>query len=125
SIRVIKANRNRPFFLYLAHWGTHTPLQATREDYAAVWNIKPHRLRVYAAMIRALDRSVGRIMAALEDEGLALKALLDAHEASARKPLYPYLAELPVAIEKRSRSAFRRATSIYTGLTRRSKTRWS
>ncbi|MFK8041165.1 sulfatase-like hydrolase/transferase, partial [Congregibacter sp.] len=36
-----------------------------------VGDIKPHRLRVYAAMIRALDRSVGRINAALEEEGLA------------------------------------------------------
>ncbi len=71
SIEMIKANRNRPFFLYLAHWGTHTPLQATREDYEAVGDIKPHRLRVYAAMIRALDRSVGRIMATLEEQGLA------------------------------------------------------
>jgi uncharacterized sulfatase len=71
SIEVIRANRNRPFFLYLAHWGTHTPLQATREDYEAVGDIQPHRLRVYAAMIRALDRSVGRIMATLEEEGLA------------------------------------------------------
>ena len=70
SIKVIKANRNRPFFLYLAHWGIHTPLQATRADYEAVGDIQPHRLRVYAAMTRALDRSVGRIMAALEEEGL-------------------------------------------------------
>ena len=71
SIEVIRANRHRPFFLYLAHWGPHTPLQATREDYEAVGDIQPHRLRVYAAMIRALDRSVGRINAALEEEGLA------------------------------------------------------
>ena len=71
SIKVIKANRNRPFFLYLAHWGIHTPLQATRTDYEAVGDIQPHRLRVYAAMTRALDRSVGRVMAALEEEGLA------------------------------------------------------
>ncbi|MFK7899080.1 MAG: sulfatase [Myxococcota bacterium] len=71
SINVIKANRNRPFFLYLAHWGPHTPLQATREDYEAVGEIKPHRERVYAAMIRAVDRSVGRIMDTLEAEGLA------------------------------------------------------
>ncbi|MEP5566561.1 MAG: sulfatase-like hydrolase/transferase [Halioglobus sp.] len=71
SIRVIKANKNRPFFLYLAHWGTHTPLQATREDYEAVGDIKPHRKRVYAAMVRALDRSVERIMETLESEGLA------------------------------------------------------
>ena len=71
SVKVIKSNRNRPFFLYLAHWGIHTPLQATRADYEAVGDIKPHRLRVYAAMTRALDRSVGRVMAALEEEGLA------------------------------------------------------
>jgi arylsulfatase A-like enzyme len=71
SIKIIKANRNRPFFLYLAHWGVHTPLQATREDYEAAGNIQPHRLRVYAAMIRAIDRSVGRINAALEAEGMA------------------------------------------------------
>ncbi len=76
SIKVIEANRNRPFFLYLAHWGTHTPLQATREDYDAVGDIRPHRLRVYAAMIRALDRSVGRIMAALEEQGLAENTLV-------------------------------------------------
>ncbi len=71
SIKIIEANQNRPFFLYLAHWGVHTPLQATREDYEAVGNIQPHRLRVYAAMIRALDRSVGRINDALEKAGLA------------------------------------------------------
>ena len=71
SVKVIKANRNRSFFLYLAHWGIHTPLQATRADYEAVGDIKPHRLRVYAAMTRALDRSVGRVIAALEEEGLA------------------------------------------------------
>ncbi|WP_373489093.1 sulfatase [Blastomonas sp.] len=70
AIKVIEANRNRPFFLYLAHWNVHTPLQATRADYEAVGDITPHRLRVYAAMVRALDRSVGRIMTALKDQGL-------------------------------------------------------
>lgn len=76
SLKVIDANRNRPFFLYLAHWGVHSPLQATREDYEAVGDIGPHRLRVYAAMVRALDRSVGRIMAKLEAEGLAENTLV-------------------------------------------------
>lgn len=71
SIEIIRANKHRPFFLYLAHWGVHTPLQATREDYEAVGDIQPHRLRVYAAMIRALDRSVGRINTALEEAGIA------------------------------------------------------
>lgn len=71
AVKVIDANQHRPFFLYLAHWGVHTPLQATREDYEAVGDIKPHRLRVYAAMIRALDRSVGKVVEALEQRGLA------------------------------------------------------
>lgn len=71
ALRAIQANRNRPFFLYLGHWAPHTPLQATRADYEAVGDIQPHRLRVYAAMIRALDRSVGEILDRLDEEGLA------------------------------------------------------
>jgi arylsulfatase A-like enzyme len=76
SLEVIERNRHRPFFLYLAHWAVHTPLQATRADYEAVGDIEPHRLRVYAAMVRALDRSVGKIMQKLEIEGLADNTLL-------------------------------------------------
>ena len=76
SINVIKANKNRPFFLYLAHWGPHTPLQAIREDYDAVGDIQPHRKRVYAAMIRAIDRSVGRVLDTLDQEGLADNTLV-------------------------------------------------
>jgi uncharacterized sulfatase len=71
TLKVIEANRNRPFFLKLAHWGVHTPLQATRADYEAVGDLEPERLRVYAAMVRSLDRSVGRILDALEAQGLA------------------------------------------------------
>lgn len=71
SLKVIEANKNRPFFLYLAHWGPHTPLQATRADYEAVGDLQPERMRVYAAMIHALDRSVGRVMDKLEAEGIA------------------------------------------------------
>ncbi|WP_240330853.1 sulfatase-like hydrolase/transferase [Sphingorhabdus sp. Alg239-R122] len=71
ALEAIEANRNRPFFLYMGHWAPHTPLQATREDYEAVGDIKPHRLRVYAAMIRALDRSVGQVLDKLEEQGLA------------------------------------------------------
>lgn len=76
SLKVIEANKNRPFFLYLAHWGVHTPLQATKEDYEAVGDIKPHRLRVYAAMVRSLDRSVRRIEEKLKQEGLAENTMI-------------------------------------------------
>lgn len=70
AVEVIEANKDRPFFLYLAHWAPHTPLQATRADYDALSHIENHRLRVYAAMIRALDRGVGRVLQALRDNGL-------------------------------------------------------
>ncbi len=76
SIKVIEANKHQPFFLYLAHWGVHTPLQATKADYDAVGDLKPHRLRVYAAMVRALDRSVRRIEEKLAAEGLAENTLI-------------------------------------------------
>lgn len=70
AVKVIEANKDRPFFLYLAHWAPHTPLQASREDYEALSDIELHRERVYAAMIRSLDRGVGRVMDALKANGL-------------------------------------------------------
>lgn len=76
ALRVIEANRNRHFFLYLAHWGPHNPLQATREDYEALGHIKSHRMRVYAAMIRSLDRSVGRVVQKLEEEALSENTII-------------------------------------------------
>jgi uncharacterized sulfatase len=76
AIKVIRENRNRPFFLNVAHWGVHTPLQATKEDFEAVGPMEPRRLQVYAAMVRSIDRSVGRIMEALEAEGLAQNTII-------------------------------------------------
>jgi arylsulfatase A-like enzyme len=66
----IKANRNRPFFMYLAYNAPHTPLQALKSDYDALPQIKDHRERVYAAMIRSLDRGVGKVLAELKAQGL-------------------------------------------------------
>lgn len=69
--KAIEANANRPFFLYLAHWGPHNPVQAKRADYEAVGDIQPHNKRVYAAMLRSIDRSIERVMAKLEEQGIA------------------------------------------------------
>jgi uncharacterized sulfatase len=76
AVKAIEANRHRPFFINLAHWGVHTPLQALVDDYDALAGIDDHRTRVYAAMIRALDRSVGRVLQALADNGLADNTLV-------------------------------------------------
>jgi len=70
AVRAIEANRNRPFFMYLAFNAPHTPLQALKSDYDALPQIKDHRLRVYAAMIRSLDRNVGKVVEALKANGL-------------------------------------------------------
>ncbi|TXH86514.1 MAG: sulfatase [Rhodoferax sp.] len=76
AIQVIENNKNRPFFLYLAHWGVHTPLQASKADYDALAHITDHRRRVYLAMIRSIDRSVGRVMEALRKNGLDQNTLV-------------------------------------------------
>jgi arylsulfatase A-like enzyme len=76
AVATIDANRNRPFFLYLAYNAPHTPLQASKADYDALPQIADHRTRVYAAMIRALDRGVGRVMAALKAKGLDRNTLV-------------------------------------------------
>lgn len=70
AIKVIETNRNQPFFLYLAHWAPHSPLQALKSDYDALADIEDHTLRTYAAMIKALDRGVGEVLQALEQYGL-------------------------------------------------------
>lgn len=76
AVKAIEANRNRPFFLYLAHWAVHNPLQAAREDFETLVHIEDKTLRVYAAMIQALDRSVGRVLEALDEHGLTENTLV-------------------------------------------------
>lgn len=76
AITVIDNNKNRPFFLYLAYNAPHTPLQSTKEDYEALSHIKDHTMRVYAAMIRSLDRNIGRILSELKNKGLSENTLI-------------------------------------------------
>ena len=70
ALKAIDANKQNPFFMYLAYNAPHTPLQATREDYDALPHIADHTTRVYAAMIRSLDRNIGRVLQHLKDQGL-------------------------------------------------------
>ena len=70
AMTAIEANRNRPFFMYLAFNAPHTPLQATRADYDRLPQIKDHKTRVYGAMIAQLDRRIGDVMAKLKEQGI-------------------------------------------------------
>jgi arylsulfatase A-like enzyme len=76
AARAIEANRNRPFFMYLAFNAPHTPLQALRSDYDALPGVTNHTERVYGAMMLALDRAVGRVLDALAANGLAENTLV-------------------------------------------------
>lgn len=76
AVKAIEANRNRPFFLYLAFNAPHTPLQALKSDYDALSGIEDHTLRVYGAMVRALDRAVGHVLGALRAQGLENNTLV-------------------------------------------------
>ena len=74
AIKIINGFKDEPFFLYFAYYNVHTPLQAKADvikEYKA--RIKPgmqHRNPTYAAMVEAVDDSVGRITTELQRLGL-------------------------------------------------------
>ena len=76
AIEVIEKNKNRPFFLYLGHWAIHNPLQSLKSDYDLHSHSGNHTLSVYSGMIEALDRSVGKIVKTLEENGLSDNTLI-------------------------------------------------
>jgi len=71
ALEFIEKNRNRPFFLYLAHAMPHKPLAASEEFYTPE---TPGDL--YADVIRELDYSVGRVLARLKELGLEENTLV-------------------------------------------------
>lgn len=70
AVKVIEKNKHQPFFLYLAYWAVHTPLQALKSDYEKLNFIDDHVERVQASMVLAVDRGVGKIRKALKDHGI-------------------------------------------------------
>lgn len=76
-----KGVSQKPFFLYLCHFALHTPLKAPEETKQHFAN-KPqkgtlgHRNVTYAAMIKHIDDSVGRIMATIKTQGLDQNTLI-------------------------------------------------
>ena len=61
------AEKNQPFFLYLAYNAPHTPLEAKEEDLKEYAGIEDEKRRTYAAMVHAVDRGVGVVVDALKD----------------------------------------------------------
>lgn len=75
----IRRKKDEPFFLYLPHFGVHSPHEAKPE---LIEHFKPkapvggHHDPTYAAMIASVDESVGRVMALLTELGIAEKTVL-------------------------------------------------
>ena len=68
AVKFIQKNKANPFLLYLAFDNPHIPLAAPAKAIEA--NAKSFH-PTYAALIESLDVAVGRVMKALEDQGLA------------------------------------------------------
>jgi len=71
----IQKHAQSPFFLYLAHYGVHIPLEA-RKDYLPHFANSadpknPQHNATYAAMVKSIDDSVGRVVRRVAQEGLA------------------------------------------------------
>jgi arylsulfatase A-like enzyme len=70
SVEFIKANRGRPFFLYIAHHMPHVPLFAHHE-------FEGHSTRgPYGDVIEEIDAGVGRLRAVLAELGLERHTLI-------------------------------------------------
>lgn len=79
AVRYIEENQESPFFLYLAHYAVHTPIEAKEETIAKYRDRPPHGGQddpVYAAMVESLDEGVGRVLDALDRLDLRRKTLV-------------------------------------------------
>ena len=80
AVDFITANKDRPFLLQVSHYAVHIPLSTTPELLAKYDAKKPMpgypSLPAYAGLLEELDRSVGRIVAAVDDAGLKESTLI-------------------------------------------------
>jgi arylsulfatase A-like enzyme len=70
AVKIIRSNKDKPFFLYLAHTMPHVPIYAS-EAFAGK---SPRGL--YGDVVEELDWSVGQVLEALRAEGLDRKTLV-------------------------------------------------
>lgn len=70
AVTFIDRHRRDPFFLYVAYYAPHVPLEATDEYLSRFPEDMPERRRYGLAMLAAIDDGVGRIMARLRNYGL-------------------------------------------------------
>ncbi len=96
ALEFIEANKDGPFFCFVAHHAIHTPLQGRPETVAKFEAKKPgaqHSNAMYAACTYDLDASVGLLLQKLKDLGLDNNTLVvftsdnGALQTSSQEPL--------------------------------------
>ncbi|MBN1816276.1 MAG: sulfatase [Sedimentisphaerales bacterium] len=73
AVDFVRRHADRPFFLYLAHYAVHTPLQA-REDLFEKYKTRKttnQKNPIYAAMIESVDMALGKVLDVLDELQLA------------------------------------------------------
>lgn len=79
AVDFIERHKDRPFFLYLPHFGVHSPHDAKpalTEHFNGKQPVGGHKSPVYAAMIASVDESVGRVVETLDRLGLTENTLV-------------------------------------------------
>jgi arylsulfatase A len=70
AVKFIRTNRDKPFFLYLPHTMPHIPLFVSKNFYVNDVH------QAYKVTIEQIDSSVGRVLAALKENGIDRKTLV-------------------------------------------------
>ncbi len=76
ALAFVKRNHDAPFFLYLAYFAPHVPLEATDEYLTRFSGEMPERRRMCLAMMSAIDDGVGRLRQSLEEYGIDKNTLI-------------------------------------------------
>ncbi len=72
----VKRNQDQPFFLYVSYNAPHAPQQAPKEAIARYSHIKDQKRRTYAAMVDVMDAGIGKVLTALDENGLRENTLV-------------------------------------------------
>ena len=74
AVQFIESSQDQPFFLYLAHYAVHIPIEAKQAAIERFKNKpKPEGFQnnpIYAAMIESIDQSLGKVMDTLKRLGI-------------------------------------------------------
>ncbi len=76
AVDFIDAHADRPFLLMVSYGAVHSPMQARHDDLEQLKRIKDDQRRIFAGMLVALDRGVGRIRQSIQENGLHRRTLI-------------------------------------------------